>query len=274
MKNGFTLHEMLISLGIVGVVVALAVHSSSSQARFYRELGESAARRGQIGNTTEITASLLWSASPVGGDILSPMDSALELRTTIGSAVTCDGAPGRITIPAATSHRGNVLSAFVESPEADDLVRALLEDSLGLTWLTLHVATPPASGGDCGVFPGVTASWTVGLREQLTLPPGTALRFLRPLRLSLYRASDAKFYLGARDWNGGSQRFNTIQPVAGPLAPYSPDASSTGLRLFYFDAQGGALSAPMDPGRVAQLRIVARSESDSSVAVIALRNLR
>lgn len=271
MKAGFTLHELLISLGIMGIVVGLAVHASGGQTRFYRRLSETTARRGQLESATGIAASLLWSVSPGGGDITLATDSALELRTTIGSAIVCESSPGRVTIPATTSRRGNVLSAFVESPELDDLVRAFLEDSLGYTWLTFHVAAGPVSGGSCAPFPEVAATWTVGLREPLVLPIGTALRFLRPLRLSLYRGADSRYYLGVRDWNGVLQRFNTVQPVAGPLAAYSPSLA-TGLRLAYFDASGAPLSVPADPSRVAGLRVVARVDSDSSVAVIGFRN--
>ncbi|HEU4994007.1 MAG TPA: type II secretion system protein [Gemmatimonadaceae bacterium] len=271
MKAGFTLHELLISLGIMGVVVGLAVHSSTGQTRFYRSLNETTARRGQLESATGITASVLWSVSPGGGDITLATDSTLELRTTIGSAVVCESTPGRVTIPAPTSSRGNVLSAFVESPEPDDLVRAFLEDSLGHTWLTFQVAAGPVRGGACGTFTDVASTWTVGLREPLVLPTGTALRFLRPVRLSLYRAADSRYYLGARDWNGASQRFNTIQPVAGPLAAYSP-SPATGLRFEYLDPSGALLPVPADPSRVAGLRVVARVDSDSSVAVIGLRN--
>src|SRR6185503_10304072 len=127
----------------------------------------------------------------------------IEIRVTIGSAVVCASTPGFVTLPAPVTTPGNVLAAYVDPPEPDDAVAALLEDSTGATWVTLHVASIPTAGGACPRFPDAPR-WILELREPLLLPPGTPIRFLRPLRLALYHASDNRWYLGARDWNGTS----------------------------------------------------------------------
>ena len=228
---------------------------------FFRGVGEVAAVRSQLRQTGGIVASVLWGVAPAAGDIVVAQDSALEVRVTIASAIVCGSAPGRLTIPAASSARGNALAGYVESPEPDDAVAAFFEDSAAGTWLTLHVASAPASGGACPSFPSVVSLWTIELREPLVVPVGTTLRFTRPLRLSLYRASDNRWYLGARDWNGTSQRFNTIQPVAGPLRPYSLVEFETGLLFTYQDATGALLSDLADTRRIASIRIVARGSS-------------
>jgi hypothetical protein len=102
------------------------------------------------------------------------------------------------------------------------------------------------------------------------VPAGTALRFLRPLRLSLYRASDNRWYLGAKDWNGAAQRFNAIQPLAGPLQPYSADPTKTGLHFGYRDSQDAELPEPVETNRIASVTIVARGESTRPVHVAGL----
>lgn len=290
-QRGWTLHEMLISLGVMSAMVALAVHVAVGQLRFFRGTGEIVSVREQLGHATEIAASVLWAVSPSSGDLLVASDSALEVRSLIGTAVTCAAGSGQVTVAAPTTEDGNTLAAFFDVPDADDQISAFLEDTTAAdgTWLTLHVAAAPVAGG-CTTFGSTSGAWMFPLREQLPVPAGTALRFLRPLRLSLYRASDGRWYMGARDWNGASQRFNTIQPVAGPLQPYSPGADS-GLRFSYFDATGGELAAPVaQTTQIASVRIVARGLSvrpvrvpgigtvsadafaDSAAVTIALRN--
>jgi type II secretory pathway pseudopilin PulG len=271
-RRGWTLHEMIISLTVMGIVVGLAAQAATGQLRFFRGVGEIVALRSQIGHAGAIAASVLWGASSVGGDITVAQDSALEMQVTIGSAVACEGAPGRVTIPAAAATPGNALAAFIASPNEGDRVMALFVDSLGATWLGLHVTSAPSAGGGCAHFPSVSATWTVELRESLSVPTGTALRFTRPLRLSLYRASDNRWYLGAKDWNGSAQRFNSIQPLAGPLEPYSRDPAKTGLHFDYRDSRGSALLEPVEVSRIASVTIVARGESARAVRVPGMKS--
>ena len=115
------------------------------------------------------------------------------------------------------------------------------------------------------------------------------LRFTRIVRMSLYRASDGRWYLGARDWNVASGRLNTIQPVAGPLDPYDVNPRRSGLSFRYFDDAAVELRAPFDPGRIARVDVWARSATlrpvrlagltaaagpfvDSLAAALAIRN--
>ena len=264
-RRGWTLHEMVVSLGVMGGVIALAAHMATSQLRFFRGVGEIAALRGQLGQASAIAASVLWSASPAAGDIVVAQDSAIELHASIGAAVACAGAPGRVTIPAATSDRGNTLGAYLTAPNEGDRMVALFEDTTGAVWLTLRVAAAPVAEGVCAAFSSPAGAWILALEEPVTVPSGTPLRFTRPLRLSLYRASDSKWYLGARDWNGTSQRFNAIQPVAGPLRPYSANPAASGLVFVYRGGDGAELEAPVDARRVASVTIVSRGATGRTV---------
>lgn len=291
-RRGWTLHEMLISMGVTGIVMALVAHAATGQLRFFHGVGEVVALRGQIGHATGIVAGVLWSASSAGGDIVVAQDSAIEVRMSIGAAITCASALGRAVIPAASDTSGNALSAFVEPPDAGDRVVALFEDSLGASWLTLHVASSPVAGGGCPTFPSAAKTWTIALQEQLSVPAGAALRFTRPIRLSLYRAADTRWYLGARTWNAATLRFNVIQPVAGPLNPYSSNPTTTGFLLTYRDNAGAELTPEAEPTRIASVTVVARAQStrpvrvggllskasgayeDSAAVTVALRNAR
>ena len=261
---------MLISLAVTAGVLGLAAHMAMGQLRFYRGVGDVAAIKTQIGQSSSIVASLLWGISPNAGDIVVALDTALEIRLTLGTAVTCESSPGRITIPAATTSRGNSLAAYAEAPEPGDRVAAFFDDSLSPGWIGLRVASHPVSGGACALFPSVDATWTLDLQERVVVPPGSALRFMRPLRLSLYRASDSQWYLGARDWNGDAQRFNTIQPVAGPLRPHDADGEKTGLLFSYFGIDGAALPQLSDPAQIVAVRIMSRGLSTRAVRLVGI----
>lgn len=291
MRGGWTLHEMLISLAVTGMIASLAVHAALSELRFFRGAGEAVVVEQQLADVAGVMRGLVWSVSPGEGDIVAALDTALEIRVGIGTAVVCESSTGRVVIPA-PSPSANTLASFDDAPQPDDFVMALPEDSSASAWTTLTVASAPVYGGACTRYPAAPAAWALALREQVVVPEGTILRLLRPLRVNVYRASDARWYLGARDWSAVNQRFNTIQPLAGPLDAPSADPDRTGFRIDYLDADGATLAEGSDTRRIRGIRVIARAAStrpariaglmtiageryaDSSVAVITLRNGR
>lgn len=291
MRRGFTVHELLISLSVTSAVLALATYVALGQQRLFGEVTGIADVRSQLAQGSELIASLAWPVSPGAGELVAALDTALEIRTVVGTAVACGGGPGRVVIPAPASVTGGTLAAVVGAPGPGDQVAALFSDSLGDTWLTLRIAGPPEAGGACPGLPQVREAWTLPTIEALSVPAGAPLRITRPLRLSFYRASDGRWYLGARDWNGAAGAFNGVQPVAGPLRAWSPDPGGSGLRFTYHDRAGTSLADPVDPAAVASIVVVLRAASrrptrfaglardpvaweDSAVTVVALRNAR
>lgn len=289
MRRGVTLPELLISLTVMSGVLALATHFALGQQRLFREQMGIADVRSQLNQGAQLVASIAWSVAPAGGELLAAHDTALEIRMVVGVAVACGGAPGRMLLPAPANDTGPTLAAFLTAPALGDHAAALFSDSLGDSWLTLRVAGPPTVGAGCAALPGIQESWTVPTLEPLAIPVGAPLRITRPLRLAFYRASDGRWYLGARDWNGADAAFNAVQPVAGPLRPWSSDPGETGLRFTYRDRAGALLSPPVDPASVASIAVVLRAASrrpvrlagfaqepvewqDSAVTVITLRN--
>lgn len=291
MKRGWTLVEMLVSLSVTAMIVGLAVHAALGEMRFFRGAGEMAAVERQLREATDIVRATVAGVSSAGGDILVAQDSALEARVPLGTAVVCAGSVGRLVIPMPRT-AGNALSSFVESPQPDDIAFALLNDSPDDVWLTLHVATAPEYAGGCLSFRDTDGAWSLTIREPVTIPQGSVLRFVRPMRFSLYRASDGRWYLGVRDWNATAQRFNTIQPVAGPLDAASDVAALSGFRFEYLGVDGAPLDPVADLRQIAAIRVVARATSlrpariagiatiagerfaDSVSATVALRNAR
>jgi prepilin-type N-terminal cleavage/methylation domain-containing protein len=273
-RRGFSVPELLISLTAMSVVFALATHFAVQQMRFFRNVGDVQAVRSQLDHVTEIARNVLVNVSPSTGELLVAQDSALEVRLTTGTSFVCSSAPGRIVIPAPMASSEGVLSAFARLPAPGDRVSALFSDSLGATWLHLQVASPPDAAQDlCAFSPEIGTTWSIATVEPMTLPSGSAVRFARPLRLSLYESSDNRWYLGARDWNGDALQFNAVQPVAGPLLRHD-DGAGSGLRFLYHDNQGSELFPPVDVRRVASVTVVARAATDSMLTVVRLPNAK
>lgn len=271
-KRGFTLHELLISLTVMSAVFALATHFSTRQMRLFRQVAEVDATRSQLVQVTEILRNVLVNVSPSTGELLVAQDSALEVRVTTGTAFVCGASPGRVVAPAPVAFEAG-MAAYLRPPSPGDRLSALFSDSLGATWMHLEVASAPVTEGPCIANPEIRATWSIATVEPMTLPAGAALRFTRPLRLSIYKSSDDQWYLGAKDWDGVRRRFNTIQPVAGPLLPYE-DGPVSGIRFIYSDARGQPIPQPVSVADVASVTVVARASADSSVDVIRLPNAR
>jgi hypothetical protein len=274
-RRGWTLHELLISLGVMGGVIGLAAHAATAQLRFFAGSAEVASVRTQISHASTIAASVLWGLSASGGDIIAAQDSAIEVYAPIGSALVCASTAGNIIMTTPTSP-GQTLASFPESPGVGDRLLVLLNDSSGSTWLTMRPASSATTSAGCPHFAAQTSSLAMPLVEPIALPAGAPLRFARRTRLSLYRGSDTRWYLGTRAWNGDVQAFNTVQPVAGPLSPYSHQPDRTGLRFVYRGADGLDLADPVDTRLIASITVVARSRSvrfeDSTSLTVALRN--
>jgi hypothetical protein len=95
---------------------------------------------------------------------------------------------------------------------------------------------------------------------------GAVVRVTRPVRYSLYRGGDGQWYLGQRDWNVTSLRFNTIQPVSGPFS--SP--SARGLVFQFSDSTGAPLSSPVaDTRAIALVRVDVRGQSRGAMRTFA-----
>lgn len=272
-RSGWTLHEMLISLCVMGGVFAIVAHQASTQIRLYGGVQQAATARENRAQARAILEQLLWPVSPRAGDITVAQDSALQIRMEIGSSVVCSSSSGVVTLAVATS-RGPVVGAFRDTPDVGDELSALFHDSLGTTWLTFRLASAPTLV-PCARFP-THAGWQLRLLESMTISEGTSVRVLRPLRLSLYRASDSRWYLGAKDWNGASARFNSIQPLSGPYSKYDPVPERSGFAFIYRTADGVQLASPVDVARIAGITLITHAVggADSGAVSMALRNHR
>jgi prepilin-type N-terminal cleavage/methylation domain-containing protein len=243
-RSGFTLAELIVALTIGGVVLALVSAIAFRQHRFYVGAFERLALAGELRETAALLPIDLRGASTRAGDIRpgQARDTSLEVRATIGSAVVCDVIAGRVVF-APVPATGPSFAAFLVAPQTNDTAWVLSTADTAELWLprrmtslsTTVAGNCPPGGPVLGGDALTTARTSVSLDTvDASIRPGAILRLTRPLRYSLYRASDGVWYLGLREWNPSTIRFNTVQPVTGAfLAP-----AGGGLHFRYFDSSG------------------------------------
>jgi prepilin-type N-terminal cleavage/methylation domain-containing protein len=277
-RHGFTLLELLGALTITAIVLVVIAGVSLREQRIFASLAARGAASEQVGAAAALLPIDLTAASPAAGDIRQALDTALELRATIASAVVCDTSGARIVLSPAVSG-AETFASLGTAPVAGDTAWVLTPADSAAPWIAYAIGDVriDAGGGCAADGPSLDASSRATPRVSLALltPSGGAmpalasmigvpLRITRPLRYSLYRASDNAWYLGAKDWNVTSQRFNGIQPVAGAFLP----PSSAGLRFQYVDRSGAALPTPVaDRAAIALVQIELRSEMRGTISV-------
>ena len=236
---GVVLVEMLVALTLLGIVLALVSAVSVRQQQFLRNLDANAASSARMREARAVLPLDLRGLSPADVRVSEARDTSLEVRATIGSAVICDtSGTDAILFPKAPDSLS--YTSMLRNPERGDTAWLLDTSADSSVWSAVAIDTAfvaPAGACAAAVADLATAGgarWSLRLRRdsaRAPVTPGTALRITRPIRYTVYRASDGESYLGAREWNSSLGRFDVVQPVVGPLAP-----GAAGLRFRYFDA--------------------------------------
>jgi prepilin-type N-terminal cleavage/methylation domain-containing protein len=262
-RRGYTLAELLIALSLGAVVIGLGSMIGFRQQRFHRDVVVAVERADEISELVALLPVSLRAIAPGEGDIAAgaARDTSIEFRATIASAAVCDSATSTVLLsPVDVVPR---LLSVVTRPEPGDTAWFLDTSGSLETWVPRSITAVIDSSATCRL--GTSAPFGAAPRTSLALrlaspPPARSavVRMTRPWRYSVYRASDGRWYFGAKEWNAALVRFNTIQPVAGPLL----SASAGGLRFRYLDSLGAVLPAvPPDPRRIASVEVGLRVDS-------------
>ena len=273
-RRGTTLLEILVTTIVGGIALTLITMLCVREQRVFTDLAEQSASYAQLRDAEAILPIDLRMASSVGGDVREATDTSVELRETIASAVACDTAAGGVVLAPATSD-AYTYSSFASSVSAGDTAWVLTATDSSDGWRPYRVASSAAfRAGACAALgprlapPAISLARTVVVLDSLspTLALGAPVRVTRPLRYSLYRGTDGRWYLGQRDWNSVTSAFNSIQPVSGPFLP----PALGGLAFRYLDSAGGALAAPvMNIRAIAAVQASLRSDTKSATRALA-----
>lgn len=254
-------------MAVGGVALALIAVISVRQQRLYADLADRAALNGQLRQASALLPIELRGASSGGGDFREARDTALELRSSIATAVVCDTLGGSIILSPASSG-ATTFAGYLTAIAPGDTAWLLERGDTADAWTPYAVSsTSSVASGACGPLgPRLSAaartSSRVAIRLSIAGPianlTGSVLRVTRPVRYSLYRGGDGRWYLGQRDWNVASLRFNSIQPVSGPFA----SAALRGLVFQYADSTGAVVPTPVsDPRAIALIGVDLRGQS-------------
>jgi prepilin-type N-terminal cleavage/methylation domain-containing protein len=272
-RGGLTLVELMATVAVAGVVLAIVAGIALRQQRTFAALTADAALAGQLRDAVSLLPSDLRMAAVGAGDLREATDTSIEIRETLASAVVCDTL-GKAVILAPFDATAATFGGAIAPIQAGDTAWIFSPDDSAHTWrghAVLGVGSTHA--GQCAaVGPRLNGASLAASRTTLTLDSlpvpqtliGRPLRVTRPIRYSLYHASDGSWYLGARDWNDASARFNTTQPLAGPFR--SPGA---GPVFRWFDSSGTVLAPPVARrDQVALVRIDLRGQTRSADRVL------
>jgi prepilin-type N-terminal cleavage/methylation domain-containing protein len=293
-RRGVTLVELVVALTIGGMVLALVAAISVRQQRLHADISNRTALIEQLRQASTVLPIELRGIALDAGDLRDARDTAIEFRSTIASAVICDTITGGLVL--APSDGGDTtFSGFLTTIAPGDTAWLFTPGDSADHWVPYSVSSSSTVvAGACP--PGGPEIGSVGrtlgrVAIRLAMMPasnavGAVLRVTRPTRYSLYRGGDGRWYVGARDWNASSNRFNTIQPVSGPFN----SAAAHGLEFQYFDSAGTPLATPVARAHdVALIRVAVRGQSrgamrafagtrgkasDSAIVAISLRNRR
>jgi prepilin-type N-terminal cleavage/methylation domain-containing protein len=272
-RAGVTLLELLVTMTVGGIALSIVTLLCVRQQRLIGDLAQASAVSAQLRDAGAILPIDIRALAPTLGDIREARDTSLEIRATIASAVVCDTDGAAIILAPAVNDVASFAS-IATTIEPGDSAWLLLPNDSSETWTPHRIdAVRPGGASQCDargptLDAGITAP-RIALALDSTASTawiGIPVRVTRPLRYSLYRSGNGMWWLGQRDWSPDGARFNTIQPIAGPLlAP-----SSRGLRFEYFDSTGTELTVPVADARaIALMRIELRAETKTAPRVLA-----
>jgi hypothetical protein len=281
-RLGASLIELVVVIVLLAAIGSAIMEIVIHQERFYRAQAEAIDARAAVRDATSVLQSELRALTASDGDLYAISPGTVEFRATLAQSAICTISPSRneITIPPEHLASGAPLTWIGTQPEAGDTLLVLASDStLGNRW-DRHVLTgAPSHTGTCPISSGLTTTaadaagaltLTVSSALSGAIAPGALVRIVRRARYELYRASDARWYLGYLDClSSRATPCNVVQPVSGPFAPL-------GIQLAYLDAAGALTAKPRLVARIDLLAIAERRSSpatlDSLATTIALRN--
>lgn len=266
-SRGFTLPEVVVALALLAVVTGALLRALDRMSRFHASHNVTSLARTQLAAAARSLVLELRTIAPV--DLLAVTDSSITYRSPVGIAFVCAATRGTLVLAPADS-AGTSLSRWRATPRTGDSVWSYdaASDVPAGGWSPNEVSAASLATGACAASPlrrgrawDQAPAWHLVLADSLPAapPPGSPVVLSRAARFSLYRASGGDINLGWADWHSASRRWNTVQPVAGPLVTARRSGSpSLGTRAFGRVAVGNG-SLPVDTA----LEFVLRAEANT-----------
>ncbi|MEO7359822.1 MAG: hypothetical protein ABI120_05800 [Gemmatimonadaceae bacterium] len=226
-RTGSTLVELIVALPIAAMIGVVAVTLLLDTHKLARRLDSSTEIARELRQAGAVLVSEIRPLS--ASDVIAWTDTSFEFHGLAGSGIVCATPAANIIELLPLSGADALRTSWFAAPQSGDLVFSVATDSAMVphdgNWRASPlVAYSTSASSQCSVGPLMTlgaASTSNVIRLTLAVPLatrpslGSPVRITRRARYSLYKASDARWYLGRKTYNGVA--WATIQPVAGPL---------------------------------------------------------
>jgi hypothetical protein len=259
-RRGAALLELVVALPLLLLVAALAVQG------FVAQLQVVTAQETRLRNVRELEHAALALAADLrpiaAADLEAWSDTAVVAAVPVLRGFIC-GTPASHLIDVAIGDSASATRAVALADPRNGDVYSITDTDSAVAGIPSAQLDTRALGGAlvaadvvasaCVDSPirGTGSPWRLTLAAPLATPPvlGTPISVGRRTEWRAYRASDARYYLGRRDWTGGG--WSTMQPVAGPLlAP-----ARGGLVLRVLRADGSSASGAPSEARQVELEL-------------------
>ena len=240
-RNGVTLIELLVSLMLLLVIVAIGAIAAQRTLSIQARSALIDSRASAISDALRTLSRHASGADPRQNDIGIARDTAIDIVHPIGITSVCRSSADTV-VTSASDDSLPWSTALPRTITTDDRLRFWNERQQ--RWIERGVRAATGSSGACGdstTFPG-RASQRLVLSDTLSeIRPGTIVRVLQRERWSLVRGGDGVWALSMATFDAARSAFNTPQPLVAPLA--SPSAvGGAGFAVRAIDARGATLA--------------------------------
>lgn len=261
-RGGFSLAEIMVALVLLGIVCGGIMTVIMRQQTFYRSATDVIDTRQQIRQATTVIPVDLRGVSSVGGDIIAMSDSALDVRSNIGSGILCSHNATQITIPPENLANGKAFTSFLTKPQVNDVAIIFNDSTPGNqddTWQIVSITGIDSTLAGCAAFTSGSVDATkyryvynVTPNLSSLIVDGAPVRFARRAKYATYQSpSDNLWWLGYRECRGDGSGCAAIQPVSGPYRPYVPnDTVNSGISFVYRDVANAVTNVPTNVARI------------------------
>lgn len=272
-RRGFSITELLITLGILSVIGLIVSRLMIGQQRFYQRTNEQMEMRRELRSAMSLVPADLRSISSSGGDLTDFGDTFIQFRAVIGASIICNKASStQLDIPPLDMAR-NTLTSWYTQPVAGDTLW-VFNDSLSRgaeddEWKGLRITGVAQSATLCPLSPYLDAVLDAGKpRYRITVAAnmgdsvkaGSAIRFTRSTRYFLDDEASGAWYLHREEYRGGS--WSEPVAVSGPYAP--PSAGASGLRFAFYDSLGAPVASVANSRSVSRIDLLLRAKGENS----------
>lgn len=273
-RRGFSITELLITLGILSIIGLIVSRLMIGQQRFFQRTNEQMGMRRELRSAMSLIPADLRSISSSGGDLTAIGDDSVQFRAVIGASIICSKTNSTtMSLPPLDMAR-NTLTSWYSIPEVGDTAW-VFNDSLSRgaeddEWKPLRVTGIETRLADCSPSPYIDATLdATKLRYRVTVASnmgdsvkvGSAVRFTRSTRYTLRQQSSGAWYIHRSQYLGGG--WTAPVAVGGPYAP-PVSGGGGGMRFAYFDSLGAPVTSLANSRRVSRIDLLLRARGQSS----------